>query len=280
MRGREFSGKHCRSQCRSVVAAVGGLILGSLPAATAFAQSGDTEMSISGGFSYITGDFGAAEDTDILFAPVTVEFAGDHFRFVASVPYISIKGPGGVVGGADGPIIIGPPGGGGGGVTTESGIGDVVLSAYYLIDLGSNELPFFEIGGTVKLPTANENQGLGTGKTDFAAHLDIFKKTSGGATPFATIGYRFRGDPAGINLKNSIYASAGASFPFSDTVNGGVSVDFETKSIAGSDDVFEIVPFISWNATSSVRIDIYATAGLTDSSPDFSVGIALRLASF
>jgi opacity protein-like surface antigen len=263
---------------RTTLVALGGLFLTSLLPAQVWAQSDGTGISFSAGASYLSGDFGASEDTDIFFAPVTFEFTGQQFRFLGSVPYIRIKGPGSVVGGADGPIIIGPPGGGG--VTTESGIGDVVLSAYYLIDPGSDALPYFEIGGTVKLPTANENKGLGTGKTDFAAHLDIFKELEGGATPFATVGYRFRGDPSGLNLKNSFFASGGASFPVNDRVDAGLSFDYEQKSIAGIDDIFEIVPFISWKVTDSLRFDVYAAAGLTDSAADFSAGVSLRLSSF
>ncbi len=262
---------------RIALVALGGLFLTSLFPAQASAQSDGTEISFSAGRSYLTGDFGADQDTDIFFAPATIEFTGDRFRFVGTVPYIRIEGPGIVVVGAGGPIIIRPPGGG---VTTESGIGDVVLSAYYLIDPGSEAMPYFEIGGTIKLPTANENKGLGTGKTDFAAHLEIFKELEGGTTPFATVGYRFRGDPSGLNLKNSIYALAGASFPVSDAVKGGVSVEFETKSIASVDDLFEIVPFLSWQFTDSLRFDVYASVGLTDSAPDFSAGVSVRLSSF
>ncbi|MCH8203348.1 MAG: transporter [Proteobacteria bacterium] len=257
--------------------ALGGLFLTSHFPVQAWAQSDGTEISFSAGVSYLTGDFGADQDTDIFFAPATIQFTGDRFRFVGTVPYIRIEGPGIVVGGPGGPIIIGSPGAG---VTTESGIGDVVLSAYYLIDPGSEAMPYFEIGGTVKLPTANENKGLGTGKTDFAAHLDIFKELDGGTTPFATIGYRFRGDPQGLNLKNSVYASAGASFPVSEALKAGVSFEYEQKSIAGVDDLFEIVPFLSWQATDSLRFDFYASVGLTDSAADFSAGLSLRLSSF
>ena len=39
--------------------ALGGLFLASLPTTEATAQSGDTEIAISAGVSYLTGDFGA-----------------------------------------------------------------------------------------------------------------------------------------------------------------------------------------------------------------------------
>ena len=273
MRDNGFGG--CKASIAMV--ALGGLFLSTLFAIPAAAQSAGTEISISLGASYLSGDFGADQDTNIFFAPATVEILGERFRFVGTVPYIRIEGPGSVVGGPGGPIIIRPPGGG---VSTESGIGDLVLSVYYLIDPGSNALPYFEIGGTVKLPTANENKGLGTGKTDFAAHLDIFKELEGGTTPFATLGYRLRGNPQGLDLKNSFYAAGGASFPISEAVKAGLSVEYETKSIAGVDDIFEIVPFLSWSATDKIRLDVYASAGLTNSAPDFSVGLSVRLSSF
>ena len=60
----------------------------------------------------------------------------------------------------------------------------------------------------------------------------------------------------------------------------GVSIEYETKSIAGIDDLFEIVPFLSWNLTDTIRFDVYASAGLTDSAPDFSAGVSVRLSSF
>jgi hypothetical protein len=63
-------------------------------------------------------------------------------------------------------------------------------------------IPFVELVGIVKFPTASRGEGLGTGKFDFGLESDFFW-AAGKFTPFAMIGYRFLGSPPGTDLQAS-----------------------------------------------------------------------------
>ncbi len=262
----------------AVSLAIGGLIF-TAPAwaenETPGADSGAYQrLKVSTGLDYSSGAYGGTLDTEILFIPLSVEYETATWRVKATLPYISIEGPGGVTGGPDGPIIIGP--GDPNAVTKQSGMGDVVLQASYLFAPSSSDLPYLEVTARVKLPTASENKGLGTGKTDYFIQADVFK-TVGNFTPFGTIGYRIAGDPAGFDLNNTAYASAGLGYKFSPGLSGGVIVDYRQKSSDFSSERLEVVPYAVIKSGGNWSLNVYGVIGLADGSPDTGIGLQISL---
>ncbi len=145
-----------------------------------YAQDG--EFSFSSGFDYSKGDYGSATDTEIWYIPVTGNYEKGPWRFRVTVPYITIEGPGGVVGGTEGGLVVS---GGGGVVTKESGLGDVVAAASYTINPSNVYIPFIELTGKIKFPTADEDDGLGTGEHDYTIQADLYQSL-GKISPFMT----------------------------------------------------------------------------------------------
>ena len=236
----------------------------------AVAEETYTDLRFSVGGDYSSGKYGGTQNTNIAYVPLGVKYEYGNLSLTATVPWLSISGPGSVAGGPDDPVVIGDEGV----RTTESGLGDVSLGAAYTIEPLTDSMPFFEVSGKVKLPTANETKGLGTGKADYALQLDAFK-SYGNITPFATIGHRWRGSSALITLKNSIYASAGVSYKLDDTKSAGLSIDYQSKSTATSKSRLEAVPFVSFKTSDKTKIMAYGSAGFTDSVP--AVGIGLQV---
>src|SRR5690606_24082214 len=115
------------------------------------------------GFDFSHGDYGASRDTDLWYVPTSINYDLGPWRFSASVPYVHIDGPGAVVAGDGGGVVVGP---GTGVSTSASGLGDVVGAVSYLIRPSSPYIPFIELAARVKAPTANEDKGLGTGEFD------------------------------------------------------------------------------------------------------------------
>ena len=78
-----------------------------------------------------------------------------------------------------------------------TGFGDVWLGAKY--GIMSDYLDGAGVGlalkGFVKLPTADEAKGLGTGKASFGIDLNLSKTLNYGADLHGTIGYEFNGNP-------------------------------------------------------------------------------------
>ena len=90
-------------------------------------QPAHAVFRFSSGFDYTSGKYGAADDTEILYVPLTFKFEGATSLFRLTIPYFSITAP---VGGEI--VAIGPDGqpirAGTGERSTDSGMGDVVTA--------------------------------------------------------------------------------------------------------------------------------------------------------
>ena len=68
-----------------------------------------------------------------------------------------------------------------------------------------------DLMGRVKFGTADADKGLGTGEQDFTVRADLYKYLEQ-FTLLGSVGYKFRGDPAGVDLENSSSPRSVASF--------------------------------------------------------------------
>ena len=229
-------------------------------------------LRISSGFDYSEGDYGSTTDTAILYVPLTATYDVDSWRFRLTVPYIRIRGPGNVVGGGtEGPVVVGP---GGGSVTTESGLGDLIGAISYSLSPGSSYLPYVDLTGKVKIPTADKSKRLGTGEFDYTAQVDLFQPI-GPVTPYATVGYRVRGDSSSFTLKDGFILAAGLGYRVSDKFTLGAIYDFRQASTSSSEDAQELAPYVTWRVTSDWSVNLYGVVGLSDGSPSSGGGLQL-----
>jgi len=237
----------------------------SLIGCNALAADGLTTLSV--GADYTTGKYGNTDSTDILYVPFTSKYEIGPWTWKLVVPWIHITGPANVVGAPGDTVVVGNNTG----RRTESGLGDVVASAFYNV-LNERNAPFgLDLGGKVKFGTADENRGLGTGKNDYSLQADLFKPL-GAMTPFGSIGYRKYGDPAGIDFKNVVYWSAGASYKMSQPTSVGVAYDFRPAIIDGGSHVSEGTFFVSHKLSADWKLQVYAVKGFSTGSPDWGLG--------
>jgi len=97
-----------------------------------------------------------------------------------------------------------------------TGTGDVKLGIKFnlLDDYMRNDPVGLAIRGYVKLPTADEADGLGTGKMSFGADLSLSKGLGDGAADIHFLaGYRKNGDPDEVNLGDEVRLGAGLNIP-------------------------------------------------------------------
>ena len=239
-----------------------------LAASTSPALAAEGLTTFSTGADYTTGKYGATQSTDILYIPFTTKYETGPWTAKLVVPWIHITGPANVVGAPGDTVVLA---GGNSGRRTESGLGDVVASAFYNV-LNERNAPFgLDLGGKVKFGTADENRGLGTGKNDYSLQADLFKPL-GAMTPFGSIGYRKYGDPAGIDFKNVVYWSAGASYKMSQPTSVGVAYDFRPAIIDGGSHVSEGTFFVSHKLNADWKLQAYAVKGFSTGSPDWGLG--------
>jgi hypothetical protein len=162
---------------------------------------------------------------------------------------------------------------------TAGGIGDVIAGLTYSYDPGQSAfLPFVDLTFKVKLPTADEEKGLGTGAFDYILQADI-DKTFGNFTPLARIGYRWNGDlevgRTKLVLNDVIFASLGGQYQVTPAISLGATVDYYEAASEFADDALEVYSYVRWRATRHFAASLYGIAGLTDGSPDQGVGVQL-----
>lgn len=225
-----------------------------------------TSLETSVGLHYSTGHYGTSSATDILYAPLLVRGLVDAWTFEVTLPWIWIRSGGGIVQGPNGPIDAASG--------EEQGLGDVLGRASYTLAPVRTWLPWTELAGLVKFPTASRAKGLGTGEFDFGVETDLTWVVDR-LTPFAAVGYRFLGSSASIPLHDVVTASGGAQYRLVDGVNAGMLVDWRQAASAASGARLELVPFASWRVQAHWVLQAYATAGLADGSPEAGTGVTV-----
>jgi outer membrane protein OmpA-like peptidoglycan-associated protein len=96
----------------------------------------------------------------------------------------------------------------------QTGLGDVRLGAKFkLLDDYQGDAVGLALRGFVKLGTADETKGLGTGKTDAGIALVLSKTLNRGADLHASIGYQKNGDPDRPNIGDAVNWGVGINVP-------------------------------------------------------------------
>jgi outer membrane protein OmpA-like peptidoglycan-associated protein len=95
-----------------------------------------------------------------------------------------------------------------------TGFGDVKVGLKYaFLNDYRGDAVGLAVRAVVKLPTASDTDGLGTGKAAFAGDLILSKTINYGADLHASVGYEISGDPTGIDLPNAFRWGLGLNVP-------------------------------------------------------------------
>jgi hypothetical protein len=242
---------------------------------TVVAQTRDDSFktSISVGVDRSTGKFGGTEKTDITYVPTTLKLENNDMTLKLSVPYINISGPSNVVGGAgNAPIVTSNSQN----ATrrTASGLGDVVASAGFNVGRNVEGGYGVDLVTKVKFPTADEKQGLGTGKRDYSVQFDGFS-ISGKTTYFGTMGYKKMGDTSTIDFRDTAFGAFGVARALNRKSQMGIIYDHRQASVSGVASQKEITLFITNQLAKELRLQAYLVGGLTNSSVDSAFGLQL-----
>lgn len=237
----------------------------------ATAQDNDPKFTLSTGVDFAGGTYGGDVDIEDIYVPLTATVDYGRVTFRLTVPYLSVRAPEGT---------IFDPGGeplpGSGALTTESGLGDIIGSVTIYDVINNQQLGLaMDLTGKVKFATADENKGLGTGKSDYSLQADLYKFMDD-LTLLGSLGYKYRGDPTGIDLDNVLMASVGGTYRFSPDVKGGLIFDYRESAISGSESIQELSGFVSRRISESWRLQVFVLTGFTDSSPDWGGGFQIK----
>lgn len=256
--------------------AAGALAVAAVAPALAHADS----WRATAGLDFTSGMYGEARETQVLAVPMSAKYIHDNWTFRASIPFMYVDGPANVA-----IIDEGGEGGGGGdvvgvpGVTRDSraGFGDTTLSATYSINRLGGSRAYLDVIGKVRLPTGDENEGLGTGATDFIAETELGHSFKWGGA-YLAVGRRFLGDSDKFVREDGWQTNTGLWFTQGRNELGAYW-SWKQASVRKFDDPSEVGAYVARRITPHWRMQISAMAGLTDASPDLGTAISFSYRS-
>jgi hypothetical protein len=254
--------------------------------AVAGVAQADDGFGLGVGMDYSAGDYGSDITTEIFSVPVSARYVTGDWTFKGNLPWMRVDGDANVVPGLGTVNNTNPNGRGRGrgnqpdpepepiaptsGVT--SGIGDLRLSATYAVPSQGNW--GVDLTGTVKLATADEDKGLGTGANDYGVVVDVFRDFDG-TTAFGGVGYTVMGDSDYIDVDSVFGVNLGVSRKAGDNSYGAM-YDWRQAASDDSDDRSEVTAFFTMPAWESSKLQLYGSHGLSDGSPEWAAGFHLN----
>lgn len=238
----------------------------------------DDTVTLITGYDYSSGRFNLPTSTNISYVPYAAKYETGDWTLRASSGYISFAGPRNVITDENGaPLLTDVD------LTTEearrsrrrSGFGDVYLSASYALENPYMDDFFIDVTGQIKIPTADENKGLGTGQIDYTAKVNA-AYLIGNFMPFGTIGYRFVGKTPRFDLQNSFFASIGMAYYLTFDTSIGVSYDYRESATPGFNSPKEIFSYFDVQLDDHWGINFYGVVGLNNVTTDYGLGTQLR----
>ena len=230
------------------------------------AQAQEDPLTLGAGLHYSSGDYGSATTTRITTLAATGRYETGPWVYRATVPYLQVKGDTNVIPG------IGQAGGAARS-DTASGLGDIVLSATYAAYYNKATTLGMDLIAKLKLATADESEGLGTGEHDVVLLLDLYQ-TFDRITGFGGVGYHILGDSPSLPLENAWSANLGASYKLDERDSAGVMLEGRQRVVPGGSRQRELIGFFARKLDGFWKAQAYALLGLADGSPDWGAGLS------
>ena len=237
-------------------------------------------LSLGVGVDYSSGDYGTGTTTDILSVPFTAKYASGNWSWKASLPWMRVSGNANVVPGLGEVTNSNPRGrgrgnGGGTPTATDTGtasvFGDLRLAGTYSFDTGT---PLgIDLTANAKIATADENKGLGTGANDYGLAVDLYR-AFGRTTVFGGAGYTVLGKSDYIDVNGVANANVGASWKLERGDSVGAMYEWRQAAATGASQRSELTGFYTLGAGEGGKLQLYATAGLSDGSPAWGGGVS------
>jgi len=255
----------------------------------------DHKFKVVFGTDVSSGNYGHKKETDILYFPLTFKYKTPAWQYSATFSYLKITGPGNIVGAGDGSGIpinqfneskqpaqrknTLPGKGKKGKAYSVEGMGDLLLGTIFTFN-SQWDMPFYLDGGLkLKIPTADEEKGLGTGEADLSFNLDIektfYSQYLNPFTLFGQLGYKYMGSSESLPLNNISFYRLGLDFHLHHKVISGITYDYRTAMSGSQFSVKELLVYLDWKIDNNWSINGYAVKGFSDGSPERAYGLQL-----
>ena len=213
---------------------------------TSFAADGRSYLDLSA--EYMSGDFGTPTSSRLFSLSPTFGYVASRYDFSVTVPYLSLTNK---TSGLS---------------STESGVGDIIVRAGAV--LFPENVSGFSVNGSVavKLPTADETKGLGTGETDYGVFASMQKRLQAFKLS-VTAGYLKKGDPQNIDYHDSFSYGFGLSRRFTRTTLYG-AYENRRAIISGFENPQELSAGFFHILSADYAVKGHLFVGLNNGGPD------------
>jgi len=161
--------------------------------------------------------------------------------------------------------------------TTQSGLGDVRLAADFYLLKGTPTRPWVTFSPFVKLATADESEGLGTGENDYGAGLGLVVPLGTRWQGYGDANYQVTGDPPGFDYRNVRKVGAGLGRSLSSRVIWETYYEERNSLLEGVVDQRDVSFGFRVAAGEGGGYALYFFKGLSDSAEDWGASLSLGL---
>jgi hypothetical protein len=222
--------------------------------------------------SYTSGDYGTGDNVNILYLPLIFKYyPSDRVRATVVVPWVrqsstQVVSAGGTFYRIRGRNIRSSA------TNSESGLGDIILRGEVDLLQEMGDTPALTVEGKVKLPTASESKGLGTGELDYGITFELGKTVDRNYF-YGRLGYTVVGEPSGADFNNPFLYEAGVGLRLSPELSLNLSLEGRTAIDDQVDNPLEAVAGGTYRLRSDLSLNGYFLVGLSDGSPDYGLGV-------
>jgi hypothetical protein len=159
---------------------------------------------------------------------------------------------------------------------TNYGLGDTyIYGSYFFIDELTSPVAI-NFNSFVKVPTANNSEGIGTGKLDFGLSVTL-KKNLSTIVVFGDLGYINIGNPPNAQLNNPVSYGFGIGKLFDDS-NYSLLLYYQGYStiIKGYESPRQLSLGLNYKINSQLNFSLIGSAGLSKVTSAFSFSTGLK----
>jgi hypothetical protein len=152
---------------------------------------------------------------------------------------------------------------------------DTVLAAKWKILDQKNFLADQTLELSIKLPTASESKGLGTGQTDEDVTWVVTRKISDNLQVDVNAGYTFRGSPDDENLRDLVHYGIAVEYLLTKHLQPVAEIFGDTPVGDSGDTVFLANAGIRWLVAEGLALDCAVGTGIRGNAPDVFATVGL-----
>ena len=159
---------------------------------------------------------------------------------------------------------------------TESGVGDLVISAKWQFleecPLGARHA----LVPSVKFPTADEDEELGSGETDYDLMWVASRAFGEKAGAHVNAGYSWIGEPDDEEVHDVVHYGVALDYQLTEAVQWVGEVFAEKELSDGADTVVQYSTGFRWSAVEDLVLDLAGGSKIEGDAPDFTATAGLK----